>query len=36
MDVVTIASPNGLGADRHPAAVKYITDNKIGESANGD
>ena len=36
IDAVMIASPNGLGADRHPAAVKYITDKKIGDSAGGD
>jgi TRAP transporter TAXI family solute receptor len=36
MDAVTIASPNGLGADRHPAAAKYITDKKIGDSASGE
>ncbi len=36
MDAATLGSPNGLGADRHPAAVKYVTDKKIGESPNGD
>jgi hypothetical protein len=36
MDMATIASPNGLGADRHPAAAKYIADKKIGDAPNGD
>jgi TRAP transporter TAXI family solute receptor len=36
IDAVTIGSPNGLGADRHQAAVKYVTDKKVGESATGD
>ncbi len=36
MDAATVASPNGLGADRHPAAVKYVTDNKLGDRPGGD
>ena len=36
MDMATVASPNGLGADRHPAASKYIADKKIGDPPNGD
>ncbi len=36
MDAATVGSPNGLGADRHPAAVKFVNDKKIGESPNGD
>jgi TRAP transporter TAXI family solute receptor len=36
MDMATVASPNGLGADRHPAAAEYIADKKIGDTPNGD
>jgi hypothetical protein len=36
LDLSTVASPNGLGADRHPAAAKYIADKKIGDAPNGD
>jgi len=35
-DVGMLASPDGLGADRHLAAAKYLTDKKIGDSAGGD
>lgn len=31
MDMNAIAAPAGLGAERHPAVVKYMTDNKIGD-----
>ena len=36
MDTAAIASPNGLGAERHPAAAKYMTDKKIGDAPGGD
>ncbi len=36
IDLATIASTNGLGADRHAAAVKYLADKKIGDSPTGD
>jgi TRAP transporter TAXI family solute receptor len=36
IDIGMLASPNGLGADRHPAAVKYMTDKKIGDSPSGE
>jgi hypothetical protein len=36
LDMATVASPNGLGADRHPAAAKYIADKKIGDVPGGD
>ncbi|MDB5395613.1 MAG: hypothetical protein JWM91_3119 [Rhodospirillales bacterium] len=32
LDANAIAAPAGLGADRHPAAVKYLVDNKIGDA----
>jgi hypothetical protein len=36
IDMATVASPNGLGADRHPAAAKFIADKKIGDTPSGD
>jgi TRAP transporter TAXI family solute receptor len=36
MDMATVASSNGLGADRHPAAAKFIADQKIGDIPGGD
>jgi TRAP transporter TAXI family solute receptor len=36
LDAATIASPSGLGADRHPAAAKYLADKKIGDAPGGD
>lgn len=35
IDAATIATPIGLGADRHPAATKYLTDNKTGDDPGG-
>ncbi len=36
IDAAAIAAPTGLGADRHPAAVKYVTDNKVGDAPSGE
>lgn len=36
MDAAGIASANGLGAERHPAAVKYVADKKLGDGPGGD
>jgi TRAP transporter TAXI family solute receptor len=36
MDAATLASPNGLGAEGHPAASKFIADKKIGDAPGGD
>jgi len=36
IDMATVASPNGLGADRHPAAAKYIADKKLSDTPSGD
>jgi TRAP transporter TAXI family solute receptor len=36
LDAAAIAASTGLGADRHPAAAKYITDNKIGDAPSGE
>ena len=36
LDTGTIATAAGLGAERHPAAVKYMTDNKISDAPNGE
>jgi len=36
MDMATVASASGLGADRHPAAAKYIADKKLGDAPGGD
>ncbi len=36
LDTGTIATVAGLGAERHAAAVKYMTDNKIGDAQTGE
>jgi TRAP transporter TAXI family solute receptor len=36
LDTSAIANAAGLGADRHPAATKYLTDNKISEAPSGE
>jgi TRAP transporter TAXI family solute receptor len=36
LDAAAISAPTGLGADRHLAAVKYMIDNKIGDTPTGE
>ncbi len=36
LDSRTVAANAGLGAERHPAATKYLSDNKLGDSSTGE
>jgi TRAP transporter TAXI family solute receptor len=36
LDAATVASSAGLGAERHQAALKYLNDNKIGDTPTSE